>query len=65
MEKSIYLWEPKRLGGVCVGVLEGHTAGVRVLVTLPDGRLASGSLDATVSTAGSEYVLIVYTILTT
>jgi len=42
---SVWLWDVATR--VCVGVLEGHTDNVWALAALPDGRLASGSVDET------------------
>jgi WD40 repeat protein len=42
----VRVWEVT--GGVCVATLAGHASAVRALAVLPDGRLVSGSDDATV-----------------
>ena len=43
--KNGYVWT---LDGKLQSTLEGHTETVRALARLPDGRVASGSLDGTV-----------------
>ena len=46
MDETVRVWNPTT--GECLQVLAGHTHGVRSLVVLPDGRLASGSWDNTI-----------------